>query len=150
MSPNKTLYIRDDDMSIWERAEVAAKQTRQSVSQLVTTALQHYLPTVHAPSGELEEITVEVGEPARAVTFTGRWLVAPSSEATRGGDDAGAYWGVALTKRGRIAVFMAHVNERWPAELTDHNSLDDAGLPENIHAIAAAELGQDYVQKLDI
>ena len=49
----------------------------------------------------MEEITVEVGEPSLSVGFTGRWLVEPDSDATRtgeGGHDAGAYWGIALTK----------------------------------------------------
>src|SRR2546421_7459354 len=52
---------------------------------------------------EMEKITVEVGEPSLTIGFTGRWLVDPDTDETRGGADAGAYWGVALTQRGRIA-----------------------------------------------
>lgn len=44
MSPNKTLYVRDDDLPVWERAESYAKATRQSVSALVAAALSRYLP----------------------------------------------------------------------------------------------------------
>jgi Post-segregation antitoxin CcdA len=100
---------------------------------------------------EMEKITVEVGDPSVIVGFTGRWLVTPGPDETRtseGGHDAGAYWGVALTERGRIAVYTAHCNEAWPANLSDYDTLDaaiDSGLPADIAAWAAAELGQDRV-----
>ena len=35
--------------------------------------------------GDMQEITVEVGEPALTVGFTGRWLVDPDPDETRGG-----------------------------------------------------------------
>jgi hypothetical protein len=101
----------------------------------------------------MEKITVEVGEPSLTVGFTGRWLVEPDTDGTRGGDDAGAYWGVALTQRGRIAVYVAHVNDGWPASLNDYPSLDAAandGVPEEIIARAAAELGETRVLWRDI
>lgn len=102
------------------------------------------------------EITVEVGEPQITVGFTGRWLVEPDSDETRtreDGHDAGAYWGVALTHRARIAVYAAHCNERWPAVLRDYDSLDQAAadrVPEDIIALAAAELGEHRVIRRDI
>lgn len=43
MSPNKTLYIRDTDMSVWEQAEEMATAAGQSVSQLATQALRAQL-----------------------------------------------------------------------------------------------------------
>ena len=161
MSPNKTLYIREDDMPTWEQAEGAAKRTSQSVSQLVTTALRRYLPTISGSAAALAQITVEIGEHegktilgGATVGFTGRWLVEPDPDSTRGGQDAGAYWGVALTQRNRIAVYNAHVNNRWPAGLRDFEDLDEAvasgDLPENIAAAAAAELGQERIIWRDI
>jgi hypothetical protein len=82
------------------------------------------------------------------LSFTGRWLVEPDPDETRAGDDAGAFWGVALTQRGRIAVYVAHVNHGWPASLNDYPSLDTAAnddVPEVIIARAAAELGETRV-----
>lgn len=76
------------------------------------------------------QITVEVGDPARTEGFVGRWLVEPDSDDTRTaeeGHDAGAYWGVALTRRGRIAVYTAHCNERWPGQLVDYDNIENAG-----------------------
>jgi len=105
--------------------------------------------------GQMKEITVEVGEPSLTVGFTGRWLVDPDPDETRTGEagyDAGAYWGVALTKRGRIAVFTAHCNDGWPANLRDYDSLDQAAadVPADIVARAAAELGETRVLWRDI
>jgi hypothetical protein len=231
MSPNKTLYIRDDDAPVWDQADVLAKVSKQSLSQIVTTALQRFMagpPDIHvnivdpdparAPNvatfadsggrpileypyrylkltgwrvsttddeahflpgdalnppirearewlrqkaqresaGGIGEITVEVGEPLRTVGFRGRWLVEPDSDGTRSSEptaDAGAYWGVALTARGRIAVFVAHCNERFPPQLDDFETLDDAkaaDLPEDIYAMAAHALGSEHVSWLDI
>ena len=101
----------------------------------------------------MEEITVAVGDPSLTIGFTGRWLVYPDPEETRGGNDAGAFWGVALTARGRIAVYAAHVNEAWPAVLEDYDSLDlaaDDDVPDHIIALAAAELGEQRVLRRDI
>lgn len=105
---------------------------------------------------DMEEITVEVGDPNLTVGFTGRWLVEPDADETRTdetGFDAGAYWGVALTKRGRVAVFTAHCNDGWPASLQDYDSLDQAAndrMPADIIARAAAELGEQRVLWRDI
>lgn len=104
----------------------------------------------------MEQLTVEVGEPSLMVGFTGRWLVDPDRDETRSaeeGQDAGAYWGVALTQRGRVAVYTAHCNERWSASLNDYDSLDQAadnGTPADIIARAAAELGETRVLWRDI
>ena len=61
--------------------------------------------------GEMGKITVSVGDPSLTIGFTGRWLLEPDSGKTRTSDegwDNGVFWGVALTQRGRIAVFAEH------------------------------------------
>jgi hypothetical protein len=104
----------------------------------------------------METITVETG-PDYSLTegFTGRWLVAPERDETRTGEngwDAGVYWGVALTARGRIAVYTAHCNQLYPGVLKSYETFDEAAkvLPPDITAQAAAELGEDYVIMRDI
>jgi hypothetical protein len=60
---------------------------------------------------------------------------------------------VALTKRGRIAVYRAHVNKEWPASLSDYDTLDNAiadDLPEAIIAKAKEALGKAHVIWRDI
>ena len=104
---------------------------------------------------QMVKITVDVGDPSLTVGFTGRWLVDPDSDETRTaepGYDAGAYWGIALTRRGRIAVYTAHCNDGWPAHLEDYDSLDQAAnhVPADIIAMAARELGEERVLWRDI
>ncbi|MGE5155893.1 MAG: hypothetical protein ACM3JP_00155, partial [Betaproteobacteria bacterium] len=200
MAPTKNLYVREDDVAVWERAETLAKLSRQSLSQIATTALREFMASpadiyVHlsdpehpsdgpsfadaggrpilsypvgqrgrlgwklwTPDGEstfmagdalnpplddargwlraraaardsadpLFDIAVAVGKPPQLVGFRGRWLVEPDVHQSRSVQDKvdkAAYWGVALTARGRIAVYVAHANDRWPARLDDYDSL---------------------------
>ena len=105
---------------------------------------------------DMEQITVDIGEPRLTVGFTGRWLVEPDPDQTRAsrrGYDADAYWGVALTRRGRIAVFAASSRDRWAASLQAYDSLDAAannGVPEDLIALATAELRRTRVLWRDI
>lgn len=166
MSPNKTLYIRDEDVQIWQRAEEAAERTRQSVSQLVSGALRHYLPTIHTPDDEMESIRVKVGarvtpspgvitSPAdygRTEEFTGRWLV-PPGEGSRSRftqQTTGYCYAVALTRRGQIAVYRYHPKALRAATLEAFASLEDADLPSDIEEKAADKLGRERVTWRDI
>jgi hypothetical protein len=38
--PNKTLYIRDEDIDAWERAEAASRKANQSLSHYITKLLR--------------------------------------------------------------------------------------------------------------
>lgn len=103
----------------------------------------------------MERVTVDVGEPAVTVGFSGRWLVCPDLDGSRSGEegyDAGAYWGVALTQKGRIAVYLAHCDNGFAASLNDYDSLDEAAgdAPADIIAQAASALGEEYVLWRDI
>jgi hypothetical protein len=98
-------------------------------------------------------IIVQVGEPAMDIGFRGRWLVEPDPDKTQAGPEEGAYWGVALTKRGRIAVYRAHVKKESPASLSDYDTLDNAmadDLPEEIIARAREALSKANVIWRDI
>lgn len=154
MSPAKTLYVRDDDVEVWEYAELLAKATNRSLSTFVTEMLR--TQGILRRDDEANTVKIDVGDPTHTVGFKGRWLVPPDSDETRtkeDGHDAGAYWGVALTKRGRIAVYTAHCNDGWPAMLADYDDLDAASadnVPADIIAMAAKELGQQHVVWRDI
>jgi hypothetical protein len=226
VSPTKNLYVRDDDAAIWDRAEVLARASRVSVSQIVSSALREFMagppdidvhivdpdrpdddppansgrPTLtfperqrgrlgwrlRLPDGESEflagdalnpplaqarirlranesddqaqplgDIIVEVGDPWQTVGFRGRWLVQPDIQHTRSVEDKAdrdAYWGVALTARGRIAVYVAHAQHGWPARLEDYDSLTAVGVnvPNDIRAMAARALGEEQIVWRDI
>ena len=228
MPPTKNLYVREDDIAVWEQAELLARLSRQSLSQIATAALRDFMaspadiyvhvsdpehpvdgpsiaeaggrPILSYPAGQrgrlvwklstpdgestnmagdalsppldearswlrakaaqdstepLVDIAVAVGDPPQLVGFRGRWLVEPDVDQTRSVQDKvdkSAYWGVALTARGRIAVYVAHASDRWPARLEDYDSLLAAGssLPNDIREMAAWSLGQDHVIWRDI
>jgi hypothetical protein len=108
----------------------------------------------HGAESRMREITVDIGDPSLTVGFTGRWLVEPDADKSYS-DNAlhrDVYWGVALTRRGRFAVYRAHRDARGPARLTDYDTLDQAAenTPADIIARAAAELGETRVIWRDI
>jgi hypothetical protein len=129
------------------------KARELSVSAICQRALRaeiSHLQTIEQAVG----IIVQVGQPAVNIGFSGRWLVEPDPDNTRAGPEEGAYWGVALTKRGRIAVYRAHVTDEWPATLSDYDTLNNAiaddDLPEQIIAMAKEALSQAHVIWRDI
>ena len=148
-----TIYLPD---------ELAAELAKiPNVSAVCQRAIREELQTMQAiteTSENVERIEVEIEGPqgVRVVRFLGRWLIEPEPDETRSttpGTDAGVYWGVALTKRGRIAVYSAHCN-RGQGSLHDYDWLDDAeedGVPPDILGDArAALLGETPVSELDI
>jgi hypothetical protein len=95
----------------------------------------------------LGTITVRVGDVVEK--FRGQWDVVPDSWHTRStedGQDAGAYYGVATTAKGNIAVYRAHCNDMWSPTLDEYPSLDAAveadALPADIKTRALAAQGQ--------
>lgn len=166
MSSNKTLYIRAEDMPIWDRAEQAAATAGQSVSQLVTAALRNYLPALGSLTAGMEDIRVKVGDrvpplhnhpssPAdysRTEAFTGRWLVPPDGEARSRLtlQTTGYCYAVALTRRGQIAVWRYHPAALREATLDVFASVQDSDLPADIADKASAALGGANVTWRDI
>lgn len=158
MVPNKTIYIREGDTELWEKAE---KLAGGSVSSLIADALRRYVEEENRKEQmDMETIEINLGggkysEGPHGAQFVGRWLVSPVDEirTLEEGSDLGVYYGVALTQRGKIAVYTGHVNELYPYRLYTYDSLEEAeenGVPTDVLAAAAAAMGADYVQKLDI
>jgi hypothetical protein len=155
--PNKTIYIREADTGLWEKAETLAGG---SVSALLSEALRRYVEEEELKEqAGMENIEVQLWGPEETpyrAQFVGRWLLHPDPDETRTGEpgyDAGGYYGVALTQRGNLAVYWAHCNEGRAPELNTYSSFDEAeseSVPGDILALAASEMGADYVQKLNI
>jgi hypothetical protein len=148
--PKINVYVPDD------LAE-AMRQRQISVSSICQAALRREVTRLEVEEAtDLKEIVVETGSPAFETGFVGRWLVEPDADRTRShthGQEHDAYWGVAVTRRGRIAVYAAHRDGLWPARLDDYDSLDDAAsddVPGDILARAATVLLADPVVWRDI
>ena len=166
--PNKTIYVREADAELWEKAE---KLAGGSLSGLITEAVRRYTEEEERKEQTKME-TIETVEPievelagrrgrdweatAYKAQFVGEWLLDPDPDGTRTGEpgyDAGAYYGVALTERGNIAVYTRHVNDGFAPTLNVYDTFETAeesGEPADILATAANAMGADYVRKLDI
>lgn len=158
--PNKTIYIRESDQELWGRAERLADG---NVSALLTEALRRYVDEEERMErGRMETIEVQLPGPhgpSYSAEFVGEWLVRPDESSTRTlypGYDPGAYYGVALTRKGKIAVYVQHVDERFEPMFDIYDSLEAAEkstVPLDIVTLAAVALGSEYdgyVRKLDI
>jgi hypothetical protein len=108
-----------------------------------------------------ELIEVEVGDDQdgstysyrrRTESFWGRWVIRPDPETTTTAEHGpkGAYYGVALTRRGRIAVYTGTSNPAWRPRLADYDTLAEANMPEDIRRLAAEALGIREVIHRDI
>jgi hypothetical protein len=90
--------------------------------------------------------------------FQGTWLVDPEPNETRAGPedgtqwDLGAFYGVALTARGNILVYVAHCNDGWAPFYETYPSIEAArgDVPDSILAAAASSLGEDFTVTLDV
>jgi EXLDI family protein len=71
--PNKTIYVSDDDMPLYRRAQELAGG---NLSAAIVTALRHYVEMEEGRRQGFDEITVFVGTgPGRKVRFAGVLLV---------------------------------------------------------------------------
>ena len=154
MAPAKTLYVRDDDVPLWDRAESAARTWSLSLSQIVAAALRDYLARKQQPAAT-EEITVEVGDREGHrwhESFSGTWLFEPSDD-QRFGSNAGACYGIALTRKGKIAVYSYHLTESFPPGLRVYETVGEAvtaeGLDPEFEPQLHAAAGADVVVRHD-
>ena len=116
-------------------------------------------------------IEVDVGSdgdadrPRHIESFWGRWVIEPDPEKALYPDPSGSnrsvYYGVAQTRRGRIAIYRGkgyppitaeqiEKDRCWEGELDDYDTLADAQPPEDIRRKAAAELDVRDVVHRDI
>lgn len=156
-----TIYLPDE---LAERV----KASGMSMSPVCQRALQEEVEKMQTTQGlkaREERIIVEVEGPGDATidqAFYGTWLVQPDPEGTRTGEeyyDRDAYWGIALTRKGQIAVYVhpgdhdaVDPDKRWSPHLEVYVDLDAAAddVPGDIIGLAARELGEDWAIELDI
>jgi hypothetical protein len=142
------VYLPDD------LAQELAEVEDLAISAVCQRALREELKVMQAiveAGKDMERIEVDVVDRRggiRTKAFTGRWLVDDVDE-----EDGVGFCSVALTGRGRIAVYSGHVkDEDW--RLSVYDDLDDAeAAGESKEAIADARgalTGENPVVELDI
>lgn len=154
--PRTTLYIKESDTELFERAQ---NELGESLSSVFADCLRKRMEE-QPRAGEMQKIRLvfwdENQQPSITKSFTGRWLVGDAGEGLRtleGSWDGGAEWSIAQTAKGNLVVYLQHCNERWAPKMTIYDSFDDletAEIPKDILAQAAAGLGVPYEIDLDI
>ena len=100
MMPNKTIYVADDDLPLYGRAQELAGG---SLSSAISTALRRYVEAEEGRREGYDEITVEVGSGARRkVRFTGALLGQWRHSTGVQIDEYRVY----RTRKGKFAVYL--------------------------------------------
>jgi hypothetical protein len=148
--PRKSLYVSEEDESVWERAESLADV---SLSKLVADLLRKEVSKMEAYSTlgkQFREITIELnsyGHPSEKKMFIGKWIADYN-------DPDSFHWDkVALTRKNQILV---HHGDNTGTFYTLYKDLDELLRDEHqivIHANkveAAKALGGEFIEFLDI
>jgi hypothetical protein len=110
MAVNKTLYVRDEDAPVWEKAR---ELVGEKLSSFLTNYLKGFVSEKEAEAAGFERIPLnfrEEGGLPRAVAFSGRWLIDPEESFDDDAIDFGPLhkptcYGVAVTPKKNVAVF---------------------------------------------
>lgn len=154
--PNKTIYVRDEDLPIFDRAVELAGD---SLSSVIAEAIRRYVEMEEMKSEGFEEVTVleGVGDNMRKKKFIGKEISYHDPDPFRKGFD-GTVYTLYLTKKGSYVVEIFHWDRRddvpQSSELVIEDSIDELKKYDNIPAVlieeAAEELGGDAAEFLDI
>lgn len=163
--PNKTIYVKDEDLSIFEEAE---KLGGDSLSAVIAQAVKRFVAAERSKAQGMEEHTLEVGQvkargadDTRKVRFVGRKLAEQTSYTgqTSSQDDRGTNYAIYQTKAGKIIVHWESWS-RWDGEgssadyatldaLPEHGAEIYERLPGGLLQEAAETLGEELVEFID-
>lgn len=112
--PNKTIYVRDEDVKVFEQAEELGGD---SLSAVIAEALKRFVAVKQAEAQGMKEITIEVGrvntrggDDARKVRFVGRELAKQTAYTgqTSSQDDRGTDYAIYQTRAGKFIAHWRH------------------------------------------
>ena len=124
--PNKTIYVKDEDLQIFEEAE---KLGGDSLSGIIAEALRRFVDVKKAEAQEMEEYTLKVGilrsqgdDDIRKLRFVGRLLASAEVFTGQTSDrrDRGTDYRIYQTKAGKILVWW----QRWTRWEKENDILD--------------------------
>lgn len=153
---NKTLYVKDDDAPIWDKAR---ELTGDKLSQFIMDKLRAFVTENEGKQLGFRRIQVQYIENGipRAKAFMGRWLIPPEQPWETPDEETGApeYYAVAATAKDNVVVFKfgdppENGQFGW-GFFSVHESFEQAhkGRPWGLIADAMRRMGVD-VQELDI
>ncbi len=153
--PRRTLYVRDEDQAIWQKAEALADQ--DSVSALVTEALRRFILAKEQETGMSPFERIELSVAAvnsddaiigdRQVAFTGRELV---NEWPWQVYETAKHQLLFYTIDSDYGFYEVYKNVAAAAEARNPRDEDAPMYPSELLAAVAESLGQEWVEELDV
>ena len=170
--PNKTIYVRSEDVSLFEEAE---KLGGYSLSIVIAEALRRVVATKRAEQQGMQEHSLPVGvlrsqgaDDIRQIRFVGRKLAEAEvlTGQTSSRDDRGTLYWIYQTRAGKILVWWKNWT-KWEREndTADYAVLDQLPgyddeiygkvldliekLPGSLLQEAAEALGQELVEYVE-
>jgi hypothetical protein len=160
---NKTIYLKDDEGPIWERARELASD---KLSPVIVAALKDFIAAKESEEVEakgFERIVITFNDSddhnlPKAKAFYGKWIIPITESFQTGafpsGDEKCA--AVAVTSKGRVVVFLwAHDRQeggRYAQEFHVYPTLELAATDSNVNyvvRVAIERIGVP-VEELDI
>lgn len=162
--PQKTIYVKDTDLSLWEKAETMGGE---NLSATIAEALKRFVEIEEAKATGMKEQEIEVGvfsdrssADTRKIRFIGKQIASAwvYSGQTGSQDDRGTDYELYLTKKGKLLLCRKHWS-RWQGEDTTvtyeiYDSLDELdeieSVPGSLVQEAGETLGIETSEYLDI
>jgi len=122
---NKTLYIRDEDAPLWERAR---ELSNDRLSPVIVESLRKFVADKEAELRGVERIVIEYndawegGKPT-AKAFLGRWLIDPRQPYMEA--YSSRRYAIADTPKGGVVIFGTNEDDEY-GTLEVFSSFDDA------------------------
>jgi hypothetical protein len=155
---NKTLYLRDDEAPIWDRAR---ELSGDKLSPVVVNALKRFVAEKEAQAKGYERIVVEYNDALdhrlpKVKAFYGRWIINREKPYELRDEDGreGDFYSVAETAKGNLVVYKHTESEEasWGHKLLIYGSFQEAAADREVNpAIREAVKRRGVpVEELDI
>jgi hypothetical protein len=134
---NKTVYLRDDEVPVWEKAR---ELSGDKLSPVIVAALKEYIDKTEAEKRGFERIVIgfrdsEDNGLQKKKAFFGRWIIPPGDKWHAVDDDgSSSYPNVAETAKGNLVI---HEREFRFDGAGDEYTIERFGVFESFSEMAA-------------
>ena len=157
---NKTIYIRDEDVEVWDRAKELAGD---KLSPVIVDGLKKFIAAKEAELDFVrgfERITVKFNDAdthniPRIKSFHGKWIIPPTKPEIQCSEERDKQWSfsLAMTAKGAVVIYWVEEEEDGTAQYFKvYPSLETAAADREVNWVArkAITLIGVPVEELDI
>lgn len=140
---NKTIYIKDQDVALWDRAR---ELSEEKLSAVIMDGLKRFVADKEAVPKGFERIVIRFADAPdhyipKAKALYGRWIIAPE-EPLRARNESENHWdsyAVAVSAKGAAVVFRWSENDaqRWDERLHVFSSMEKAAAHQSCRVRSA-------------